>query len=194
MIKLKNRSQAYQEHFARQICGSNGTYIEIGANHPKNLSNTYNLECFYDWKGFSIEYDVSFQRHWNKAKERTNSIYWADAMTIDYRTTAEQLAFGTHINYLSCDIEPPENTFKALQTVIDQGITFDCITFEHDQYQSKSDYNKIVTEYLLDNNYKVAVTDVYFMIPEQPFETWFVSDKIDFKETTFNNWKKDLNL
>lgn len=194
MTKISTRSQAYQDYFAKQICGTNGTYIEIGANHPKNLSNTYNLECFYNWRGFSIELDRKFQPKWERMKQRKNKIFWHDAITFNYLTTAIGLNLGTHINYLSCDIEPPENTFKALKAVIEQGFTFDCITFEHDLYQSNIDYNEIVTDYLLGKNYKVAVKDVYFMIPEQPFETWFVSDKIDFKETTFENWKKELNL
>lgn len=194
MIRLKNRSQAYQEYFAKQVCGLNGTYIEVGANHPKNLSNTYNLECFYDWKGFSIEYDKTFYKNWNKAKERKNKIFWDNALTFDYLKAVNILGLGSHINYLSCDIEPPSNTFKALTRIIDQGITFDCITFEHDLYQSDLDYNKIVTEYLLDKNYKVAVTDVYFMTPDQPFETWFVSKDIEFEQTTFENWKEDLKI
>jgi hypothetical protein len=194
MTKISTRSQAYQDYFAKQICGTNGTYIEIGANHPKNLSNTYNLECFYNWRGFSIELDRRFQPKWERMKQRKNNIFWHNAITFDYLTTALALNLGTHINYLSCDIEPPENTFKALKAVLEQGLTFDCITFEHDLYQSDVNYDEIVTDYLLSKNYKVAVKDVYFMVPEQPFETWFVSDKINFKETTFENWKKDLNI
>ena len=194
MSTLKNRSQAFQEYFAQQVCVTNGTYIEVGAHYPKKLSNTYNLECFHGWKGFSIEYNVLFKDSWSKTKERKNKIFWEDALTFDYKQAAIDLGLGTHFNYLSCDIEPPSNTYDALVRIIEQGLTFDCITFEHDLYQSDVDYNDIVTKYLLSKNYKLAVTEVYYIEPKNHFETWFVSNQIDFETTTFEQWKKASGL
>lgn len=32
-------------------------FLEIGANHPINISNTYLLETKYNWRGIMVEYD-----------------------------------------------------------------------------------------------------------------------------------------
>ena len=187
---MNKLSQADQDLFALSIIGQSGTYIEIGANRPIKNSNTYNLEVNNGWKGFSIELDQSHQRYWKKAPERKNRVYWESALSFDYVAALKENNLPMHINYLSCDIEPPFNTFTALKRVIEQGITFDCITFEHDLYNySQEDYNKIATAYLLDKGYKVGVTGVY--LPENPtyiFETWFVREGINFTPSTFDEW------
>ena len=94
------------------------------------------------------------------------------------------------IGFLSCDIEPAANTFAALQKVIEDGISFDCITFEHDNYKSNTDYDIIARKYLLSKGYKVAVENVYAMNkPQRIFETWFVKDDVEFNQMTFDEWK-----
>jgi hypothetical protein len=184
----KKCSQAYQDQFVAELIGPNGTYIEIGAHLPKKRSNTYNLEVYGKYKGFSIEFDSSYKEFWEICNERSNPVFWEDALTFNYKETVDKLGLGTHINYLSVDIEPPCNTFSALQKVINDGITFDVITFEHDQYQSKDNYHQIACDFLIALGYKVAVTNVYHKNPSRIFETWFVSNRIDFKEIDFKDW------
>lgn len=184
-------SQADQDLFALSIIGKDGTYIEIGANRPMKNSNTYNLEVVNGWKGFSIELDQSHQRYWKKAPERKNRVYWESALSFNYIAALKENNLPMHINYLSCDIEPPYNTFKALENVIEQGVTFDCITFEHDLYNySEQDFNVIVINYLASKGYKVAVSNVYCDVPENHFETWFVKNDIEFTPIDFKDWKK----
>ena len=72
-----------------------------------------------------------------------NTIIWSDALTLDYSQIASSIGLTKNIGYLSCDIEPPRNTFLALKKVIEEGFVFECITFEHDSYQSKDNYDKI---------------------------------------------------
>lgn len=182
-------SQAHQDVFAL-ITAKNKTYIEIGAFHPIQWSNTYRLEM-NGWKGFSIEYNKSMCDVWQKFEERKNKVYWDDALTFDYLSATKENNLPNHIGYLSCDIEPAENTFKALQRVIEQGISFDCITFEHDWYQSKTNYDPIVRKYLEDRGYKVAVEDVYIYQKKTKnyFETWFVDKNIEHNRLSFDDWK-----
>ena len=182
-------SQAHQDTFALTTA-KNKTYIEIGAYHPIQWSNTYRLEM-NGWKGFSIEYNKSMQDVWQKFEERKNKVYWDDALTFDYLSAIKENNLSKHVGYLSCDIEPVENTFRALQRVIEQGISFDCITFEHDQYQSKSNYDPIVRKYLENQGYKVAVENVYIYQKKQKnyFETWFVNSDIKEDVLWFDQWK-----
>lgn len=188
-------SQVHQDLFALSTC-IHQTYIEIGAWNPIKYNNTYLLEK-NGWRGFSIEIDnISKKPLWDECKERSNKIYWNDALDFDYRLALKENRLDCHIGYLSCDIDPPENTFKALQYVVDCGVTFDCITFEHDFYQSTIDYNAIATEYLLTKNYKVAVFDVYRRKKNNKnfFETWYVHSSINFEPMSFDDWRKRFVL
>lgn len=196
------KSQFRQDIFALTTA-KNNTYIEIGASWPEKISNTYLLEK-NNWSGFSLELNQKKVNQWfEKPKIRNNKIYCDNAITFDYVSALKENNLSSHIGYLSCDIEPPENTFAALKKVIEQGITFDCITFEHDNYQSTVDYNQIATNYLLDKGYKIAVSDVYvckkFRVDGQKkksikkclLETWYVANNIEFSKTTYEEW---LNL
>jgi len=194
----KSRGQAYQEIFAWSVGRSGGTYIEIGAYKPVSKNNTFNLEVHEGWRGFSIEFNEKLREHWDNCKERQNPIFFADALTFDYADKVQQLGLPQRITFLSCDIEPPRNTFAALQRAIEQGIDFDCITFEHDNYAKKKrgdeDYDVLAREYLATRGYRVAVSDVYCKQPEYQFETWFVKDDIDFAQCTFDQWKARMGL
>jgi hypothetical protein len=188
---MKSRSQAWQDVFVYNLLGDNGTYIEVGSHKPVKLSNTYNLEVFHNWKGFGIEFNTALKQFWDDNEERKNKVYWDNALTFDYVSALTENKLPLHISYLSCDIEPPENTFSALQRIVEQGITFDCITFEHDLYQSKTDFNAISKDFLISHGYKVGVTDVYYKTPNLHFETWFVRNDIDFETCTFDQWMKN---
>ena len=197
ILKSKKRSQAYQEFFAFSIGGPAGTYIEIGAFKPVSKSNTYALETDQKWKGFSLELNQKYKGHWDQCVERTNPVCWDNAITFDYVAQIKNMKLPSRINYLSCDIEPPANTFAALQRVIEQGVEFDCITYEHDNYANPAgpDFNIIATEYLESKGYKIAVTDVYASgNTEAVFETWFVRNDIEFPTMTFEQWKIANNL
>jgi hypothetical protein len=183
-------SQAHQDLFALTTA-KNKTYIEIGAFDPIKWSNTYRLEM-NDWKGFGIEFVTDMKHAWDQISERKNKVYFENALTFNYINAIEENNLGTHIGYLSCDIEPPQNTFAALKRVIEQGITFDCITFEHDKYQSEVDFDSEVRKYLSKFGYKVAVEDVYFITGKKLknyFETWFVNEDIEFLPESFDQWK-----
>lgn len=189
-----SNSQAFQDIFVLNLKTNNKTYIEIGGYEPVKWSNTYNLEMS-GWKGFSVELNTDHQAIWAKHPERKNKIYWENALNFDYAKALSDNNLPMHLGYLSCDIEPPENTFSALQRILSQGITFDCITYEHDNYASKKDWNAISTEYLAKFNYKPVIYDVY---PDdrknKKFETWFVKNEIDFAPMTFEEWKLCLNI
>jgi hypothetical protein len=189
---MNSNSQAFQDIFALSLFGNDGTYIEIGAHKPVKNSNTYKLEVEHAWKGFSIEFDSRLKRFWEKHPERKNTVYWDNALTFNYKDAIISNNLPMHINYLSCDIEPPENTFAALKKIIEDGVTFDCITFEHDLYQSTSDVNIIAIEFLKSHGYKVAVTDVFYRVPENHFETWFIKENIHFPTLKYVDWINTL--
>ena len=185
-------SQSGQDQFAYNISGSNGTYLEIGAHDPVINSNTFNLEVKCNWNGISIEYDKSFQMSWGDNKLRKNNVVWDDAFNINYSSLIKQRDLPNRLNYLSCDIEPAENTFNILKKVISSELNFDFISFEHDKYSIGNKYEDLSIEYLKNYNYKVAVKDVYSRNKRYKiYETWFVNNDIDFEEIDYNVWKKE---
>ena len=185
-------SQSGQDQFAYNISGSNGTYLEIGAHDPVINSNTFNLEVKCNWNGISIEYDKSFQMSWDDNKLRKNNVVWDDAFNINYSSLIKQRDLPNRLNYLSCDIEPAENTFNILKKVISSKLNFDFISFEHDKYSIGNKYEDLSIEYLKNYNYKVAVKDVYSRNKRYKiYETWFVNNDIDFEEMDYSVWKKE---
>ena len=184
-------SQSGQDQFAYNISGSNGTYLEIGAHDPVINSNTFNLEVKCNWNGISVEYDKSFQKSWSDNKLRKDNVVWDDAFNINYSSLIKQKALPYRLNYLSCDIEPAENTFNILKKIISSKLNFDFISFEHDKYSIGSKYEDLSIKYLKDCNYKVAVKDVYSRNKRYKiYETWFVNNDIDFEEIDYSVWKK----
>jgi len=185
-----NFSQSGQDQFAFNLSGYDGHYLEIGAHHPIINSNTYKLETHCNWKGLSIENDISFKKSWDSCQERKNKVIWNDAFSIDYSEIIKINNFSNKFNYLSCDIEPPENTFKILEKIISSKLSFDFISFEHDKYNVGDKYEKLSVDFLRDNNYNIAVRDVYSRNKiNKIYETWFVNDKINFEEITYSLWK-----
>ena len=58
--KIKNNySQAMQDMFVLTMLDGkeNGIYVEVGADQPKIISNTYLLETKFNWSGVSFELD-----------------------------------------------------------------------------------------------------------------------------------------
>ena len=185
-------SQSGQDQFAYNISGSNGTYLEIGAHDPVINSNTFNLEVKCNWNGISIEYDKTFQKSWDDNKLRKNNVIWDDAFNINYSSLIKQRELPNRLSYLSCDIEPAENTFNILKKVISSELNFDFISFEHDKYSIGNKYEDLSIEYLKNYNYKVAVKDVYSRNKRYKiYETWFVNNDIDFEEMDYSVWKKE---
>ena len=185
-------SQSGQDQFAYNISGSNGTYLDIGAHDPIINSNTFNLEVKCNWNGISVEYDKSFQKSWVDNKLRKDNVVWDDAFNINYSSLIKQRELPNRLSYLSCDIEPAENTFNILKKVISSKLNFDFISFEHDKYSIGSKYEDLSIEYLKNYNYKVAVKDVYSRNKRYKiYETWFVNNDIDFEEMDYSVWKEE---
>ena len=129
---------------------------------------------------------------WGDNKLRKNNVVWDDAFNINYSSLIKQRELPNRLNYLSCDIEPAENTFNILKKVISSELNFDFISFEHDKYSIGNKYEDLSIEYLKNYNYKVAVKDVYSRNKRYKiYETWFVNNDIDFEEMDYSVWKKE---
>jgi hypothetical protein len=131
-----------QEAFVLEMLGhkKNGFYVELGAFHSSEGSNTYELEKTYDWQGVSFE--LLEQRRNEFIANRTNPCM-GDALNFDYIAYFENNHFPKQIDYLQVDIDtgydratrPNGNHYTTLLGLITIPLTqyrFSVITFEHD--------------------------------------------------------------
>ena len=173
-------SQVGQDQFAIDMLKekNNGTYVEIGAYHSKEISNTYMLEKEYGWTGVSFEIDPDRVNEFNA--NRSNKCYRADATTFDYETLFNSLNLPKQIDYLQVDIDPAGNSLMALLALPLEKYRFSAITFEHDLYVDPSnmaikDKQKEVLFGLGYVLYRENVTEPYYGLP---FEDWWIDPKV----------------
>lgn len=159
-----NYSHINQDMFVLSILDGklNGTYLEIGSNYPSLKNNTYLLEKEFDWRGVGIELGEQYIDSYRS--ERSNPVYMADALTVDYDELLRSNKIEFVVDYLSCDIEPPANTFAALKKIPHHKMRFRVITFEHDAYtgsegESVRDDSR---KFLSDLGYELVVSDVNY--------------------------------
>jgi hypothetical protein len=169
-------SQAGQDKFVLESLDHkrNGFYVEIGAYHSTEISNTYVLEKDYGWSGISFEIAQDRVKEFNL--NRINKCYLTDATTLDYETLFDQLNVPKQIDYLQIDIEPASNSLLALLALPLEKYRFSVITFEHDLYYDLKNLeikNK-QKEILLNLGYTLEKENVVCNHADFPFEDWWL--------------------
>lgn len=194
-LLITNYSQLQQDMFVLSVLDGkqNGTFIDIGAHHPIIVNNTYLLESVFGWKGLSIELDPSFVDMFKKT--RNTPCICEDATKTNYKELFNEYDIVGEIDYLSVDIEPPDNTFFALKSILETDCRPTVITFEHEAMNGaplgvkiREDSRKL----LLELGYTLMVKDVSnlgisthdFGTPYNVEDWWVLKDKI--REEIFN--------
>ena len=197
-----NWSQSGQDIFVLSMLDGkrNGTYLEIGSAEPEFLSNTCLLERKFDWKGAGVELNIELVGEYNAVRQ--NKCQVGDATTVDYHELLKNLAGIEErtLDYLSCDCEPAEQTYAALQNVMRQGFKFAVITFEHDTY---TNHNSIIKgesrDFLRSLGYVLVASNISALGENYDYEDWWVHpDLVDaeiieiFKndDYTIKDWSK----
>ena len=172
-----------------------GTYLEIGSGSPVDSSNTYLLEYSYGWQGISVEYNGALAQEFSAV--RKNMCINADATRINYKKLLDDSCFPSRIDYLSLDIDPPPNTYRALELCLESERRFSVITFEHDYYSHGDKYMNLSRNLLSSSGYLLIVAGL--KVFGKPFEDWwvdpnfvdckawnpFLSELIEFMELPF---------
>ena len=141
MTQLWNDISA-QEEFVLELLENKkgGYYVELGAFHSKNGSNTNKLENEFDWKGVSFEIKDDLRKEFN---ENRSNPCMGDALDFNYISYFEENLFPKQIDYLQVDIDsgyklngrPDGNAYTSLHGLLAVPLNsyrFTVITFEHD--------------------------------------------------------------
>jgi hypothetical protein len=174
-------SQVWQDIFVLTILQGkrNGTYLEIGAENPDVINNTYLLTTQFNWKGVSLDCIKQYQVLW--AEQRPDSKFiLCDALTVDYKKILDENYNGQKvIDFLQCDIEPSVNTFTALKRIPHNEYRFRVVTFETDLYTGGESprIREESRKFLFDLGYEMIVGDV-LVDGGNPYEDWWVAPEL----------------
>ena len=135
----RNWSQSMQDMFVLSMLDGkrNGVYVEIGADKPKIINNSYLLERKFGWRGVSFELDKEKVKFFNQ--NRKNKCICTDATTFDYKSLFQERNYPKQIDYLSLDIDPSEATLAALKKLPLNDYRFSVITYETEVYRAGVD-------------------------------------------------------
>jgi hypothetical protein len=180
------KGQSLQDEFLFNVTGGkkNGTFIEIGSNHPININNTYMLEKEHGWRGIMVEYDPQYLPLYTTIRPTAHHII-QDAQTIDWKKEITNANLPTNIDYLQIDLEVENgstiNTLVEVEKQLMADYKFAVVTFEHDIYRSTAygtrERSRIIFER---NGYFRVFSDVKHS--NCPYEDWYVHpDLVDME-------------
>lgn len=171
-----------QEDFIIKILNGkkNGTYVELGAFHSSNRSNTYLLEKDYGWQGVSFEIVENLRNEFN---ENRSNPCMGDALDFNYISYFEENNFPKQIDYLQIDIDSgytldgrpditPYTSLHGLLSIPLNTYRFTIIQFEHDanMYWRNISIRNVQREILDSFGYSLVV--------RTESEDWWVDPKV----------------
>jgi hypothetical protein len=172
-----SKSQAFQESFVQNVLNfkNGGYFLEIGAADGVEASNTLLLERQFLWKGISVEFDPDLHEKFSKFREAT--CVCEDATVWDSEKYLNSLFFPKRIDYLQIDIDPAEQSLKALRNLALKSYRFSTITFEHDYYVNKNpDVRDTSREILSSLGYHLFFAGVETR--GRNFEDWWIDPQV----------------
>ena len=171
-----NWSQSMQDMFVLMALDGKrqGVYVELGADLPRIINNTYLLETEFDWAGVSFEYDAEKVAFFNTI--RRNKCICTDATTFDFKFLFEERNYPKQIDYLQLDLDPAEGTLAALKHLPLDDYRFTTITYETDVYRAGADVQDEEIEYLKSYGYELVVRNV--ANEGNPYEDWWVDPNV----------------
>ena len=171
-----NWSQSMQDIFVMSMLDGkrNGVYVEIGADQPRVISNTYLLEKDFDWSGISFELDADKVAFFNTIRE--NKCQCQDATRFDYDVLFLERNYPPQIDYLSVDIDPADQTLRALQRLPWDRYRFSVITFETDIWHDGADVQDEQINFLEGLGYEMVVRNV--ANERNPYEDWWIDPQV----------------
>ena len=166
---MKSYSQCKQDLYVLEKLNNkkDGYYIEIGAYHPTDISNTKLLEEL-GWCGLSFDAN-NISSIWTSF--RKNEFIWADALNFNFKKCFEEKNVPSEIDYLSLDID--QATLGCLKILPLKEYKFKVITLEHDEYSQGSAKKNAMREILFSYGYKLDKPDV--KNDGHIYEDWWLS-------------------
>ena len=184
-----NWSQSMQDMFVLSMLDGkkSGVYVEIGADQPRVISNTYLLENNFNWSGVSFELDADKVAFFNTI--RKNKCICEDATLYDYKSLFEERNYPKQIDYLQLDIDPAPQTLEALKNLPLDEYRFSVITYETDVYRHGADIQDEQISIFKSHGYQLVAKNI--KCEGNPYEDWWVDPAI-VSEDTWRPFRTDI--
>jgi hypothetical protein len=192
----RNFSQAYQDLFVLSVLDGkrNGTFLEIGASTPIDISNTYLLEKYFGWNGISIDL-IPNEKEMFEWAGRIAKVIVGDAVSLDYNVILA--GFDSNVlDYISLDIEPNIQTLNCLKNLPLDNFDFRVISYETDHYDpaNTKEHNDMVrreSRDILQSHGYILVNGNVANMGNDEFEDWYINSKYFDKSTIDKFIRKD---
>jgi len=155
-----------------------GFFLDVGCAHPKDGSNTYVLEKYFNWSG--IGFDVgNVEKDCNWSKHRETKFCRVDVTEEDFTDLLGELVGDQVVDYISLDVDWDNTIYahRALDRILDAGIKFKVMTLEHESYKHHDLVTKPTRKSLGDLGYTILFENVSH-ISGDAFEDWWVNPKL----------------
>jgi hypothetical protein len=168
-------SQAWQDQFvAAALPREFGVFVDIGAGHPFDGSNTAYLERERGWSGLLC--DRQWAHELARCRETRNMVF-SDALDVEWSKVLPRLARDGWIDYLSLDLEPPILTLQVLASLPLRDVRFKVATIEHDLYRGNESIRAAMRGIMFGWGYELVAADVCCVVGDRasPFEDWWAA-------------------
>lgn len=146
-----------------------GKFLDVGANDPVVISNTFALEDQCGWKGFLLDNDPNCIR--DLREQRLSTVIECDSTKFDYASLPVR-----DFDYLSLDVDSA--TLDSLKKLLADGVTFRTATVEHDSYRFGNGPRDEIRALLQNAGYSMVLANVCNPYsPGLPYEDWWVDPK-----------------
>lgn len=181
MDKIEFHSHEQQDEFIYNLFGKkrNGFFLDISCGNPIIGSNTYSLEKYQGWQGFCFDIsDCESMFEWSK--KRTSRFIQSDATSPELTNfLLGAIPNGTVVDYVSLDVDAAGTNLAllALQRVLEAGVKFKAMTFEHECYIHGPGIRDQASAMLQSQGYIPLFSDVKLWIENNPsasFEDWWI--------------------
>ena len=162
----------YQDLFALHLVGESGRFLDLGSKHPEWFNNTIALEKI-GWQGLLFDWDSSdHDLHLESNPDSRKSPFFCIDVTKPQLIEILKDHGELHFDYISLDVD--DSGYDCLALLVSNGVTFTCLTYEHDSYFRPVDVLKIPAYRLLESRgYLALFEDVNFEFGS-PFEDWWI--------------------
>ena len=193
---VKFYSHEQQDEFIFNLFGAKrgGSFLDISCSHPVVGSNTYALEESLGWDGIGFDIvDVVEKLNWNKYRKA--KFVQADATSVELTNYLKNNITDV-VDYVSIDVDAYPNNYskEALEKVIDSGIRFKAMTFEHEFYKFGHFVRDPARDILESQGYVMLFENVKFWQPgltNTVWEDWWIDPK-HFDDKILAARKKDI--
>ncbi len=150
MNKIDFYSYEQQDEFIVNLFKQkkDGFFIDVACGHPMLGNNTFTLDSSFNWKGFCFELsDVSVSQFVKGEDGQTYTVGWKDIRNnpfVSMDATSQSftnflmsnIPEGTVVDYISLDVDAAGTNLAlpSLRRILDAGVKFKAMTFEHEIY------------------------------------------------------------